>query len=373
MPDAGISERVKLPSIPSLTGIRGVAAVWVLFFHLNALFPRLIHNSSFITAGYHAVDLFFILSGFILMYVHSQDFIHPTWLKTCEFYAARVTRVYPLNATILFGILIAFSWQTRFITWSRIQQPGSYSVAGFYQTLILANRWGRSLGEWNEPTWSLSLEIVGYVLFPFLVLGISRVRRAWVSVLLGLTSLSLLILFQALTHTLYINSIGRLGAVRMLLGFFCGMLMCHLRQLAPFLSGTPKRVAWISCVLITGCIFVGPLHPLLVFPFASLIWALSYREGFVNTVLADGFAVYLGRISFALYLVHIPIFRYTEYLIATINPDAPIAFLYVEVLLAVALSFGLATILYRWVEAPMHRLGRRLFGAFMRSGTPSVA
>ena len=157
MPDAGISERVKLPSIPSLTGIRGVAAVWVLFFHLNALFPRLIHNSSFITAGYHAVDLFFILSGFILMYVHSQDFIHPTWLKTCEFYAARVTRVYPLNATILFGILIAFSWQTRFITWSRIQQPGSYSVAGFYQTLILANRWGRSLGEWNEPTWSLSL------------------------------------------------------------------------------------------------------------------------------------------------------------------------------------------------------------------------
>jgi len=373
MPNAEISERIKLPAIPSLTGIRGVASVWVLFFHLNALFPQLIHSNSFIHSGYHAVDLFFVLSGFILMYVHSRDFIHPTWLKTCEFYAARVTRVYPLNATILFGILAALSWQARFIAWSRVQQPGSYSTAGFFQTLLLANRWGRSLGEWNEPTWSLSLEIIGYILFPFLVLSISRVQRAWVSVLLGLTSLSLLILFQAITHTLYINSIGRLGAVRMLLCFFCGMLMCQLRERVPSLSGTPKQVAWISCVLVAGCIFVPPLQPLMVFPFASLIWALSYREGIVNAVLADGFAVYLGRISFALYLVHIPVFRYTAYLIAAVNPDSPVAFMYVEVLLAVALSFGLATILFRWVEAPMHRLGRRLFGAFMRSGTSSVA
>src|ERR1700757_84758 len=97
-------------SIPSLTGVRGVAALWVFLTHsygfaahiLNA--PALL-RSSFLVNGFRGVDLFFILSGFILMHVHAGDFKTISQNALKRFFITRFFRIYPLNTVILLALV----------------------------------------------------------------------------------------------------------------------------------------------------------------------------------------------------------------------------------------------------------------------------
>lgn len=78
-------------SIPSLTGVRGVAALWVFTTHFYGLAADMLHmpwllHSLFLFNGFRGVDLFFVLSGFILMHVHEAQFRVPTWRVIRDFF-----------------------------------------------------------------------------------------------------------------------------------------------------------------------------------------------------------------------------------------------------------------------------------------------
>jgi peptidoglycan/LPS O-acetylase OafA/YrhL len=94
--------------IPSLTGLRDIAAVWVMLFHVSLLAPLIgaawLGRIGVFPVGWVGVDLFFVLSGFILMWVHGAKFVRPSGGVIGRFAVARIVRVYPLSLGVLHAL-----------------------------------------------------------------------------------------------------------------------------------------------------------------------------------------------------------------------------------------------------------------------------
>jgi peptidoglycan/LPS O-acetylase OafA/YrhL len=141
-------------NIPSLTGVRGVAAAWVFLTHFQLVMAAYLeapginaktfmYNS--LSNGYRGVDLFFVLSGFILMYVHRADFQQLSTVAMHDFYLMRFFRVYPLNTVILVALLPIGLAMPDVVQWFRFDhgvpipyQDNYFSAPGFVQSLFLA-------------------------------------------------------------------------------------------------------------------------------------------------------------------------------------------------------------------------------------------
>src|SRR3954469_8392305 len=155
--------------VSSLTGVRGVAALWVVLFHIQSFGGELGLNALYglpvLRAGWAGVDLFFVLSGFVLMLVHERDFPRLRWPPLLRFAWLRFFRIYPL-ATIVLLLILALTLVDRDFTaeWTHMSVPPNFTVPSFFRTMFLATRWWSPTdGDWNQPVWSLSVEILGYV------------------------------------------------------------------------------------------------------------------------------------------------------------------------------------------------------------------
>ena len=170
--------------IRSHAALRGIAALLVVAYHLQFgayyLLPIEAATDLF-RRGYLAVDLFFVLSGFIIAYVNEADRVRAvTSAEAASFWRARFARLYPLLAFSLAMMVLVRA----FITLAYVGQgrPGpSYWSAGSLGELasqaLLANAWFVGVGGWNVPTWSISAEAVAYLLFPLVVTLHARAPR----------------------------------------------------------------------------------------------------------------------------------------------------------------------------------------------------
>lgn len=296
-------------TIPSLTGIRGISALWVVLYHMQDLGhaePRLrwLGSLSLFREGFRGVDLFFVLSGFILMLVHNDDFERLAWAPTARFFEMRFWRVYPLNAAVLVLMLAVFAAVPAFYGLDNI------SAAGVIQSFLLAQRWFMpDFGAVNGPAWSLSVEVLGYAAFPVLAFALNRVpsRRALLAgaalCLLSLVVASLVLGFA------WHNVTGRVTILRMFLAFAAGAALAAFfarRHAAAHGSVRPlgsglATASFVACVLV--CSIPGAAF-LAVLPISSLILGLASEEGPVNRLMASGIVVWLGQISFSLYLTN---------------------------------------------------------------------
>jgi hypothetical protein len=196
--------------IASLTGIRGVAAVWVFLTHYQAVMAGYLQSPAiganrFMYNGFRGVDLFFALSGFILMHVHGQDFHRVEAGPLRRFYILRGFRVVPLNTAVLLALVPLVLTLPGLVDWFRVDHGApipyharDFSAAGFVQSLLLAQTWTfAKLGEWNGPAWSLSAEVFGYAIFPLLARMLIRRNAATFCAAAALASLSLLMVLLA--------------------------------------------------------------------------------------------------------------------------------------------------------------------------------
>jgi peptidoglycan/LPS O-acetylase OafA/YrhL len=164
------SARPEAPArqLQSLTSLRGLAALWVVLYHYSTVyFPRLDIGdySNLIAKGYLAVDLFFMLSGFVMTHVYYRAFSESITQNYRNFLVARIARLYPLHLLVLF-LFLATALTSQLLLYMRtglfhgIPLEGARSMGAFAANLFMLQ--GLAAGElsWNYPAWSISIEFL---------------------------------------------------------------------------------------------------------------------------------------------------------------------------------------------------------------------
>ncbi len=380
MPNAMLGRRAGAAAIPSLTGIRGVAAFYVFLTHAQIVLATYlatpaINDNGFLYNGFRGVDLFFVLSGFILMHVHENDFATLSRERTWNFYVLRFFRVYPLNALILLALVPLVLALPGFVDWTRFDHgvpvryhDHDFSAAGFVQSLLLAQCWSViKPGQWNGPAWSLSAEVFGYASFPLLACVALRCRSAALAAAAATASLLALIAAVYLCHHAKDNPTAGFGLVRMGCCFLAGIALQRWYRCWQAGETVAGALTVVSLGWIMLCLLWRPLNVFVVLGFGGIILGLAYRRGPVNAALESPLALFLGRISFSFYVVHYIPLRLSLWLFQTRLHAAPLWLRIVCLVALFGLCVGAAAALQRWFELPCQRLARRV----LRAGRPA--
>jgi peptidoglycan/LPS O-acetylase OafA/YrhL len=300
--------------IPALTGLRGAAALWVAAYHL--LLP-----AGFVTGaaaailgrGYLAVDLFFVLSGFVMALTYGPLF-RPGFDRqvVAGFLLRRLARLYPL-----YGLIVGFRFAYTALRYGGFDLPRPWIAAPLVQpawdipvNLLMVQAWGLA-GSSLGTAWSISTEWGAYFLFPGLAaLVLWRGRRAaWVAMGGAAALIAAVAILDAAGgyHAGLLDAWDGLSAgpmMRCLGGFVLGMGVWRVSRRA-----TVARMAgsWaFGAAMGTGlasCIAAGA-PDLAIYPFfPGLVLALACRPQ--RSLWSLPALVWLGEISYALYLLHI--------------------------------------------------------------------
>ena len=322
------------PHYEILDGLRGVAAILVVCFHLFEAHATS-HFNQIINHGYLAVDFFFVLSGFVIGYAYDDRWNKMT-LK--DFFKRRLIRLQPM---IVLGGLIGAAF-FYFGLGSNIDQTsaGMLMLATFASCLLLPLPLGMDIRGWTEmyplngPEWSLFFEYIANLLYALFIRRFSN------------TMLAVFVFFSGcLTiHFLFTNPNGDViggwaltakelyvGFARLLYPFFTGLLLSRLKLTIriphPFFFCSLLVILLLAMPRIGGenSLWMNALYEsisiLFLFPLIVILSssskALSEKE--INPVCR-----FLGKISYPLYLTHYPfVYMYFKYVHA--NPEATTA------------------------------------------------
>lgn len=317
-----------------LTGVRGLAALAVVLYHLRSAIAGLPAPVEAVLAkGYLAVDFFFMLSGFVIWLAWHDRVAGRTW----HFWRKRIARIWPLHLAML-GFAVALA----LLAAARGRPDPAFPWAELPLHLLLLQQWGTTTAlHWNDPAWSISAELAAYLLFPLLVRALDW-RRWPASALIATAAAILVILHLVMAAPTLGTDIPRLGLVRCLAEFATGTIVAALhvrtgRATPPLLVGT---------LLLAAAVAGAPETLVVPAAFAALLLALARHEG---NPLATRPLHWLGEISYAIYLLHFLLWKAVRLLLPT--PLAPpwVVALYIGVLLAGA------HLLYRRLELPAQR------------------
>jgi len=366
--------------IRALTGLRLFAAAWVVAFHFQFtpgvwLSNALTYVRPVIGPGSLGVDLFYVLSGFVIALTYLERLGPRLSLRSASaFLWARVSRIWPVFVVLtnLFGVflLAKYLWgASGHLTFQTVQPeltPGLWLLQ-----MLMVQLWTQPYidgSSWIGPAWSISAEWLAYVLFPVTALLYFRMAKfpKW---LLGLLAVVIMLPMALLTGKPYFpySWLLRIGA-----GFTSGVLVYltvrHVRLTERLLKGAATLAAAMLAMIFVGLLLDGGMGDgsqvgivLLLFPI--LVGALALSPGCgVARLLSSEWTVQGGRISYSLYLVHMAVFEvvWTAMLHcrATIGVDTPQSI--VLALVGLVAAFVAAHLLWRYVEEPARAWSRRL-------------
>ena len=336
-----------------------------------------------VTSGALGVDLFFVLSGFVIAHTY-LDKLGPSLraAATARFLWARACRLWPVYLLVLhaFGawlVLRAVFDSDGVIAYQAVQPV--LDVGQYLQQLLLVQLWDDPWfdgASWVGSTWSISAEWLAYLLFPVAALVLYRMRSLPV-VVLALCSLALMAPMTWAYLATGSPYFEWSWLVRILGGFGAGAL-AHL--VVRRLSWTPAQrraasvVAAVLPLVLAAGLLLGELAGpgrggavMLLFPL--LVATLAGADRGPAMLLSTPALVHGGRLSYALYLVHIPLFE--VYWLAlerfpVLAPNTALAHVVgIQVLFA---AVGVSALVYRMVEEPSRRGLRRLSPAVERLG-----
>jgi peptidoglycan/LPS O-acetylase OafA/YrhL len=378
--------------IRSLTGLRIVAAAWVVCFHFSftpgQTWSRFWEPlRPLVESGGLGVDLFFVLSGFVitLTYLHQLG-PRPAVGTVARFWWARVCRMWPVHAlvTTVFGVWLLY--KAGRVTDGQIAYQRLQPVVDplhWLQQMLMVQLWHRphhAGASWSGPAWSISAEWLAYVCFPLLALVLWRLRSA-PPVVTGAIAVGCMAPLAWFALTEGGVAFPYAWVVRIGGGFLAGALTCLTVRRIARTERTDRAATWVAALAtleVLLCVGWGATRggagyaavAGLAFPFLVGGLALSTRG--LSRGLGTAPMVLGGRISFALYLVHVPVFEVFWTLMGwypRLAPGSTIAsFLTPHVLL---LTLPLAYVLYRFVEEPARRRLRDLAGRRRGTSLPS--
>jgi peptidoglycan/LPS O-acetylase OafA/YrhL len=307
---------VKSGYLSNLTPLRGLAAILVAVFHFEMAIGRFVPagTTMFFEKSYLMVDLFFVLSGFIMLHVYGRVFDRVLqWGQVRHFLVARFARTYPLH---LFSLLLLVVIVRYLTNWGNppivFEQPRE-----ILPNVFLLQAFGVChIYNWNIPSWSISAEWGAYLLFPFLAVWISRQRKlapvllaigvvvAWCCIEYVLPRKNPLNPAIPVPHNL--NTTFDYGWLRGVAGFSSGMIMYQLYRM----SGVDRVMGRDAASVLILLLLVAGLHfaindALVVVLFAALVLNFALNNGVLHRVCNNRVLQYLGDISYSIYLMQI--------------------------------------------------------------------
>jgi peptidoglycan/LPS O-acetylase OafA/YrhL len=290
----------------SLDAWRGVCALLVALFHLQAYSH--IYNVSLIRHSFLFVDFFFVLSGFVITASYREKIL--SGFSPWQFMILRVGRIYPLHIAVL-GILVALE-VLRFafdgtLGGTSDKFTGEHSVPSIFSNLLLIQSLGvHKMLTWNLPSWTISVEFYTYAVFAFALLALRRRFYLFVALIIFLAPIILFVCVGT------IDTDFDFGIVRCLFGFFLGIVCFDLSRLAATKSlFNSNRVMSLMEILVVGALvsfvcFFGSGYSTLAAPlvFSFAVVAFSLERGVVSRSLKTKPFVFLGNISYSIYMVH---------------------------------------------------------------------
>jgi peptidoglycan/LPS O-acetylase OafA/YrhL len=346
--------------LPALTGLRFILALWVVLHHISGQGMMLESwaNSlpfaarTIVHGGYLAVQSFFVLSGFVM----ARTYANARWggKDLVKYGAARLARIYPVYLLSL--IVVA-----PFIVDTMLEPA---TGAGRKATLLadyvfVMQGWTGTLGVgWNTPAWSLSCEFFFYLLFPLIFPLLRNAGRRVIALVLAACLITPVLLAHAevpwdwkpIHH--FSDFVAGIAAARLY-----RFLAPRMKQHGSWLY-LPAAIAGALLIVFPqvmdgtyGDLKTG-LRPLNVLALAGL----ALGGGFTARVLSTQIADYLGKVSYSMYILHVPILWWfgrwamhaSVFGVVLLSPGAA-SLLYLVLVIAVSgLSFA-------WVETPANR------------------
>ncbi|MES2489306.1 MAG: acyltransferase [Pseudomonadota bacterium] len=307
-------------------GMRGIAAIGVTAFHVNPASPFLFWAWTF-------VDMFFVLSGFLIGTILYRGISEGT-LSLKNFWMRRILRIWPIYYLTLAIVTI----------WGLVSPELSAPFKALLQSLVflqftggyihLGVSWDNMIWHylpWFNHSWSIAVEEQFYLLLPVLLWLVgTRARSIFLIVIVALCVSEFLLSAGFVAHLL---------GTRMQ-GLALGLLLVPLSQWLRQTPDNPQATRRLLALAIIGCCFVAGLyimapHYLEIFPvlwkgatphpdvFNNLVLAgplgmslvyfgivgyvIAFSQGLLARMLSTPLLVYLGSISYALYMFHVPI------------------------------------------------------------------
>lgn len=333
-----------MKQLQPLTALRFLAVTAIFLHHSDYLFAN---NKPFMEIyhrlfreGYIGVTFFFVLSGFIITYNYfDKCLLNNDWVKT--FYLNRLSRIYPVHLlTLVLAIpLTSFNLWNLLLLQSFIPDRAVYFSG-------------------NLVTWGLSDLAFFYFLFPFLILIIKKTTvpiRTATLIWTALTFLTYWLRDNTLSHWLFYIFPGT-----RLIDFSIGILLgIAYKRLVPFLSGRIYTVLELLSLFTLGvAVVISPaIHQTLRYdvyylPFMALIIIVfAVGSGWLSRLMSIKPMLFLGKLSFAFFLVHQLVIRYMQGLIITTGLS--LASCFAILFTAFVISLGLSWFIFERFEVPI--------------------
>ena len=355
--------------LPSIDSLRALAVLAVIIYHVDV---------NYLPGGFLGVDLFFVLSGYLISSLIIKEYRKTGSLNLYNFYIRRARRLLPaVYFMITVGLVVMVLFNEVLLRKSHLDAIFGYIYSSNWWYIFHKLDYFDSFGAQSpfKHLWSLAIEEQFYMIFPLLFLLVNRKKKSkdgtyklnknFLYVVLGL------ILVSLLAHILLfdINNISRIyfgtdtRAFSLLVGVV-GAILYPMERLHA--KVTPQQNMLYSVVslvsiatLITVMIYTSEYNTLLyrggflLVAILGLIVIISSgkQHTLMSRLLSFKPVVFIGKISYSLYLWHFPVLVLTTPVSEIGNPN--IFF----VILRIVLTFAVAIVSYVFVETPIRKLG----------------
>ena len=368
-----------LGQVPALDGLRGIAVLLVVVSHLNLLIPRLDITGfqpldGLIEGGYLGVDIFFVLSGFLITAILLREERGTGGVRFGNFYARRALRLLPA----LYFMLLCHAFYTVVtdLAWS-VEAESIQAAVLYYSNWLVVYDLG-AIATGTNHLWSLAVEEQFYLVWPAVLVGLLGLRRRTAAAAVGIAVAIVVIavhrarLWDQGTTWLELFVRTDTRADSLLVGALLATLWVR--------RSTPTRgvdaAAWLAAgaaLVYLGLVEASSPVPYLwggstVFAVLVAIVLLAILNGTwgPSRVLAHRSLRAVGRVSYGLYLWHFPVFH----VVARYGSDWPEP---VRVLVAVPAAVGATLVSWWFLEKPLQSFRVRFPPAAPRAAVPAAS
>ncbi len=347
--------------------------MWVMIGHYIGDGPANQTVRDVVEHMYLAVDIFMVLSGFVLARSHDGDFRVPFGIRQVgRFLLRRLARIYPIYLLSSFACLLLV------VTGIDVWGSPAISTPTLLTNLAMAQSWGLPYDGLNAVSWSISTEWAANLLFPIFGFLFMRgsMRR---SVAAAVATVLCLVIFAALSGGDAPDDPPAFGAltwysfpgsmVRCITEFMLGMFCWRLRRDAAGSSWLGGDDVLLPAILVMAVMTLNQSMDMAFLALACcLVIGFSFERSSVAAVFASRVPRFLGMISFSLYLWHIPMLQLAPGITAFMEQSGVWQPWLVGRIVLMLLVIAVSAASFNGIEKPAQRWLQRVFAQWLGAG-----